>query len=133
MKQLGKILAGSILTLLLVVIIWYSLRKEVPIYDEDPFPVIRAQWGPFDKAKWDGQNADFSRNGFRTVIGQDLQPETYNEHEALTDTAEAWLKGLDIMPRTWIFRSQMMMDFRDFVSQHGYYKASQVARGEFLS
>ncbi|MEL7534696.1 MAG: hypothetical protein AAFN10_25535 [Bacteroidota bacterium] len=133
MKQLGKILIGAILVFVLVVLFWYGLRKEVPIYEEDPFPTIRAQWGPYDKAKWSGADPDFNRNGFRTVIGQDLKPVNFNEHEALTDTAEAWLKGLDMMPRTWIFRSQLMGEFQDFVVEHGYYKASQVARGEFLS
>lgn len=133
MKQLGKILLGSLLVFLLVVLLWYGLRKEVPIYEEDPFPAIRAQWGGYDKTKWTGSDPAFNRAGFRTVIGQDLNPINLNEHEALTDTAEAWLKGLDMMPRTWIFRSQLMTEFEDFVAQHGYYKASNVARGEFLS
>lgn len=108
---------------------WYFNRKARQVIKEDPYQALRSETGRYAPGEWKGAEKQQYGDGYWVVLGQDF-PE--HDRSKLHGTAQAFIKGYDIMPTAAQFRALLQDDLSAFIAQHGYLSPLEVMQGEFL-
>lgn len=132
MKHLSSVIA---FVLLLALGVWYFNRKKgtgnIPNLEAfvDPYKEIRRIHGGYSDSKWTGSNKGYNTQGYWIIITQDYA--AYDPSQAHY-AAQAFIKGWDIHPDTWIFRSALKTDFREYLDANLGIMPDLVRKGQYV-
>ena len=102
---------------------WFFIRRGGRITKlADPYEELRINIGSYDPVGYDD-------SGMWVIMGQDFPDIPTGE---ATRVAKAFLKGFDLGPSTWEFRSILKDDFAAFYNQNPGLHPMEVRQAEFI-